>query len=142
MPARWLDPLHVVVLEDHGVRPTFEVLQSCGFWSEIYEREFTIPAGLRTDASSIPALLAPLVGSVSVGLRAGCLHDVLWRDPAVPTDVANAVFHEALIASNVDPHSAINMKLAVDLASPWRFGGNEPRERYTSTDPEGGGHNA
>ena len=137
MNAEFLDPLDLRVVDDSGERPTYEVLANCTFYSAQQGREFTIPRGMKTDGPSIPVIGAALVGGGQLGLRAGVLHDAMWRDPAITTQVCNAVFYEALtLACRVDQAAAANMKIAVDIYA--TFGGRDaaPPEPPIAGNPE------
>lgn len=112
MIAQFLDPCDLRVVEDGGARPVYSTLAPMTFLSAEQGREYTVPAGFFTDGPSIPVLLAPLVGGTP-GLRAAVLHDYLLRDQYVSRETADKVFHEALIASGVDPAAAGTMYNAV-----------------------------
>lgn len=64
---------------------------------------YWVPMGFCTDFASIPGLLQSLVGSPTGGKyrRAAVLHDYLYETGMVSREIADGLFHEAMLASGV-----------------------------------------
>ena len=112
MDAQFLDPLDVRIVDDSRGRPVYEVLRPFSFWSNCFQREFTVPAGEQFDGPSIPQVATWLTGAAP-GLRASCVHDRLCRTHEVDRATADRVFLEALHVCGVDDALAQTMYQAV-----------------------------
>ena len=112
MDAQFLDPCDVRIVQDSNGRPIYELLRSFAFYSNVYEREFTVPPGATFDGPSIPQVALWATGAAP-GLRASAVHDYLCRTREVPREVADRVFLEALRVCGVESSLASMMYQAV-----------------------------
>ena len=112
----FLTSLDVRVLDDCGPLPKLMLLEPLHYHSEILGT-VVIPRFYTFNAASVPAgPLGALAGMIGInptrGLRAACVHDFLV-DTQVRSEVADAVYLEALQACGVDEGTAEAMYGAV-----------------------------
>ena len=83
-----------------------------------------IQKGFTTDLASIPAVFwfLPYLNPTDPKLRAGILHDWMYREQSVPRELADMIFRTCLIADGVKPWMAYVMYAAVRLfgGAAWR----------------------
>ena len=73
----------------------------------------TVPAGTVTDLASIPQLIANLAPKTGRYDRAAVIHDWLYTTGLCAKEVADEVFHEAMLVCGVSPWRAWLMWKAV-----------------------------
>jgi len=102
-----------------------ELLEDLVYESKVAETVFTVPKGFHTDFASVPR--APvaywLVGNTAH--KPAVVHDWLYRTGAVPRDLADAVFCEAMQAVGIIAWRRYAMYLGV-RAGGWTAYGAKP----------------
>lgn len=104
---------------------TVEVLEDLVYWSESGER-YVVPKGFVCDLGSVPALIPGFLrlffgGTVSTA-AASCLHDWLYKQGKLSRMRCDALFFEALRATEESTAGAWVQYLGVRIGGwlPWR----------------------
>lgn len=97
--------------DDTGLWVTLSELK---YQSDLMMHEMCVPAGFETDLASVPRKLPIAWGLFGGrGMRAAVLHDWLCRYNAIPRDMADLVFREALVSDGMPVARAQAMYAAV-----------------------------
>lgn len=84
----------------------FKLLNDLVFYSEVYQREFTAPAGILTDLASIPAIGQSFCQVLGNNIRSAVLHDFHTRPSGKKANKvsqydADRIFKEGLSVDQV-----------------------------------------
>ena len=104
-----------VVLQPNGV--DWELFEPFVYITR-YDLTIVVPAGFKTDFGSVPRLYATYALFGNVGHEAATVHDFCYRRPLdadVSREVADEIFHDALLDSGVARWKARLMWLGVRI---------------------------
>jgi len=106
------------------------------YWSERVKQLFAIPVGTISDCASVPQILMSATGHpFEWGIReASVLHDFLVRNGVVSRDMADLLYHDAMIDSGVSEQKADLYYAAV------RFGSIYMEDKYKTIMKKGVGY--
>lgn len=94
--SAFITPLCTELLDEFA--DTHRLEKPLVYYSELLQREVTVPAGFVTDYASVPRLPLAYLITGGKGKRAACLHDWLYSGAAADRKSADRVFAEALRA--------------------------------------------
>jgi len=115
--SAFLSPLDTRLLDER--KNIHQLLAPFGYTSGLLSQTIVVPAGFKTDYASVPRILGAYLLVGGKGKRAAVIHDYLYSGGlAVPRDVADRVFAEALLASGYEP-----WETGLMYAGVWAFGG-------------------
>jgi hypothetical protein len=81
-------------------RSTWRLLADLVYSSDLLKRQIRVPAGFVTDYASVPRLPLAFLVAGDTAHEAAVVHDWLYTTQEVPRDQADAVFKEAIGASD------------------------------------------
>jgi hypothetical protein len=92
-----------------------KLLAPFGFYSSLLGETITVPAGFVSDFASVPRIVGAWLLYGGKGKRASVLHDWLYSTQMVSRSVADAIFEEALKASDYAAWEVSGMYAGVRL---------------------------
>lgn len=116
-PARFHTKLSVEQIDD--VR--WQLTALLAFYSAKFDRMILVPNGFITDFASVPRLPLAYWLFAGVGQAAAVVHDFLYSGGAVPREVADAIFLEAMEACGVSAWRRWPMYWAVRVRGGSRY---------------------
>lgn len=92
-----------------------KLLAPFGFFSDLLGEAILVPAGFVTDFASVPRIIGAWLLYGGKGKRAAVIHDWTYSSQMVSRSVADAIFEEALKASQYDAWEVKGMYAGVRL---------------------------